>query len=228
MIELKQRLATIARQVPQGTTIIDVGTDHAYLPIFLVQQKICSKAVGVDVHRGPYLSALEQVKAQGLADQITVYFGDGLQPIKADEGNVVVIAGMGGTTIIEILGGANQVLPQVHRLILQPMIAGATLREWLIAHNWAIIDEELVEEEERIYEIIVAERGTQEIPDEVLLELGPWIVAKQDPLLPELIKRKVFALQAILAQLERTQRPEVKAKKLELMEKIAQLQGVLK
>ncbi len=227
MIELKGRLAEIAGYVPQGSAIIDVGTDHAYLPIFLVQRGRCPRAVGVDIHAGPYKSAVEQVGLQGLQDRINIYLGDGLQPVQPGEGDVVTVAGMGGTTIVDILQAGERVLAQVNRLILQPMVAGASLRLWLMQHGWGIMEEQLVEEDGRIYEISVAERGTQPIPSEIMLELGPRIVAKKDPLLPKLVGNRVEALEAVLAQLGKARSPGLEVKQAEIRNKIRLLQEVL-
>ncbi|MDA8442347.1 MAG: class I SAM-dependent methyltransferase [Peptococcaceae bacterium] len=227
MIELKARLAAIAAYVPQGSIVIDVGTDHAYLPIFLLQQKICARAVGIDIHQGPYQSALAQVEQQCLSDRITLYLGDGLKPLKPGEGNLVVAAGMGGTTIKEVLEARPDVLAQVQRLILQPMVAGAALRRWLLENGWAIVAERLVEEDERIYEIIVAEPGSQPVPVDILLELGPLIVAAQDSLLPPLIAGKVEALEEVLRQLNKTERPDAVDKRQEILRKISELKGIL-
>ncbi len=227
MIELKGRLAEIAGYVPQGSTVIDVGTDHAYLPIFLVQRGRCPRAVGVDIHAGPYRSAVEQVRLQGLPDRIRVCQGDGLQPVEPGEGDVVVVAGMGGTTIVDILQAGERVLAQVNRLILQPMVAGSSLRLWLLQHGWAIRDEKLVEEDGRIYEIGVAERGVQPIPSEIMLELGPCIVAKKDPLLPRLVDSRVEALKTVLAELDKARRPGLEVKQAEIRNKIRLLQEVL-
>lgn len=228
MITLKPRLAALAGWVPVDAKVIDVGTDHAYLPVYLIQQGIARQAVGTEIHRGPFDSAVEQVATQGLEDKITVYLGDGLQPVTPGAGDVVVIAGMGGTTIIDILAHGANVLRKIKRLILQPMVAGLELRTWLIKNGWAIIAEQLVEEDSRIYEVIVAEPGVQELPDRVLLELGPFIVANRDPLLPNVVKHKVDALSKVLRQLGHAKTTEaVEARREALKWEIEQLRGVL-
>jgi len=228
LIELKERLAAIAEYVPQGSVVVDVGTDHAYLPVYLVQTSKCARTVGIDVHQGPYRSAVEQVESQGLEDRISIFLGDGLKTLSPGQADVVVIAGMGGTSIIEILKASPEVLDPVRRLILQPMVAGAALRLYLLKHGWTIVDEQLVEEEKRIYEIIVAERGEQGIPAEAVLEFGPCIIAKQDPLLPQAVMHRVRVLENVLLQMERAQNPEVENKRKEVQAQIMDFQGVLR
>ncbi len=227
MIELKERLKAIASFVPAGSVIIDVGTDHAYLPIYLVQAGICPKALGVDVHQGPFRSALEQVQVQGLADRVKVILGDGLKPVKPGSGDVVTIAGMGGTTMRDILQSSPEVLSTVRRLILQPQVAGNCLRLWLLQNGWALLDERLVEEENRIYTIIVAQPGVQNIPTELELDLGPLILAKKDPLLPQLIGSQLVSLEKVLVQLENVHTEETREKKRELARRMDQLREVL-
>ncbi len=158
-MHLSQRLLVIANFVPRGSTIADIGTDHAYLPIYLVTEGVCPKGIGVDVHQGPFEAAMRAVQEAGLADKIAVRLGDGLAVVQPGEADVVVIAGMGGGTIRGILEAGPQVVAGLKRLILQPMVDSAHLREWLICNGWPIADEELVEEEGRLYEIIVAEKA---------------------------------------------------------------------
>lgn len=158
-MHLSQRLLVIANFIPRGSTIADIGTDHAYLPIYLVTEGVCPKGIGVDVHQGPFEAAMRAVQEAGLADKIAVRLGDGLAVVQPGEADVVVIAGMGGGTIRGILEAGPQVVAGLKRLILQPMVDSAHLREWLICNGWPIADEELVEEEGRLYEIIVAEKA---------------------------------------------------------------------
>lgn len=227
MIELKERLAAIAKHVPEGSVPADVGTDHAYLPVFLVQSGVCRQAFGTDIHQGPFDSAVEQVRSQGLSDAIKIYLGNGLLPLEPGQVDAVVIAGMGGTTIRGILTASPDVLGNVRRLILQPMVAGGMLRRWLSENGWQIIDEQLVEEDSRIYEIIVAEPGEGRVYSEVIMELGPKIVSKRDQLLSRVVENKVNAMEEIIEQLGHSERPELLAKKEELLQRIRELRGVL-
>lgn len=101
-VSLGPRLQTVASFVPEGANLGDIGTDHAYLPISLYEGQKIAKAVAIDVHEGPYQSALAAVKARKLEDVIDVRFGDGLMPLEVGEVNVLTLAGMGGRTMLEI------------------------------------------------------------------------------------------------------------------------------
>ena len=153
-IKLGPRLQAVASYVPVGAVLGDIGTDHAYLPVYLLQQKIIRKAIGVEKHKGPYESALQNVRSYGLAEWIDIRFGDGLKPLQKAEVDTLTIAGMGGTTILEILAGNPPVLEAVTRLILQPQGAEAQVRLSLLDQGWKIVDECLVEEDNRIYNVL--------------------------------------------------------------------------
>ncbi|WP_368294635.1 tRNA (adenine(22)-N(1))-methyltransferase TrmK [Dehalobacter sp. TBBPA1] len=158
-IKLGSRLETIASLVPAGARIGDIGTDHAYLPVYLVQAGVICQAVGVDVHRGPYESAVENVKAYGLQDNIQIRHGDGLIPLESGEVDTLVIAGMGGVTILEILATKPDVLQSVQTLILQPQGAENRVRFELLSEGWRLSEECLTEEDGRLYTVICLSRS---------------------------------------------------------------------
>ena len=167
MIKLSKRLQQIADFVPLGTKVADVGTDHALLPCYLVLEKISPSAIASDMNKGPLEVAKKQVRALLLADRISVRLGNGLETIKPLEVETVTIAGMGGTTIKDILERSPEVVKGLQRLVLQPNVASLAIRVWALNNGWHILDEELVYEDERFYEIIVLEPGPMEIEDEM-------------------------------------------------------------
>ena len=150
-IILGPRLKTVASFVPEGAKLGDIGTDHAYLPIALYETHQILKAVAVDVHEGPYQSALAAVKNRHLEAVIDVRFGDGLMPLESGEVNVLTLAGMGGRTMLDILSARPDVLNSVADLILQPQGGEGAVRLALLESGWRLKAERLVEEEDRIY-----------------------------------------------------------------------------
>lgn len=158
-IKLGSRLHTIASFVPLGSKLGDIGTDHAYLPVYLIQKGIIDCAIGVDIHKGPYESALETVRMYGVEHSIAVRHGNGLIPLKSGEIDTLVIAGMGGTTILEILQSNPLVLAEVATAILQPQGAEARVRRELTIQGWRLRDECLVEEDNRVYTVITFSRS---------------------------------------------------------------------
>ncbi len=154
-ISLGNRLSTVAHYVPKEAELGDIGTDHAYLPIYLYEQGVICRAIGVDVHQGPYRSALGAVRERNLQSKINIRLGDGLKPIQAGEVDVLTMAGMGGNTMLEIIQSRPEVIQSVNRLILQPQGAEGNVRLNLLEAGWHLLTEELVEEDGRTYTVIV-------------------------------------------------------------------------
>ena len=153
-VTIGPRLQTVASLVPKGANLGDIGTDHAYLPIALYETQQISKAVAIDVHEGPYQSALNAVKVRHLEAVIDVRFGDGLMPLKPGEVNVLTLAGMGGKTMLDILSARPDVLESVHDLILQPQGSESAVRLAMLGDGWRLKSEKLVEEDDRIYVVM--------------------------------------------------------------------------
>lgn len=193
-MQLDARLAAIAAFVPHGTVLADIGGDHAYLAATLVMDGIAPRAVVGDLSAGACAAAQRTVGAQRLTREIDVRQGDGLSVLTPGEAESIVIAGMGGALITEILSGAPAVLACVQTLVLQPMNSAAKLRRWLYENGWDIVDETLAHAGGHLYEIIRAEHGAAEMPDEILLLIGAKLFEKRDPLLREHIERKIGKL----------------------------------
>jgi len=151
---LGPRLCLVATQVPEGALLGDIGTDHAYLPIYLWEKGIIRHAVAVDVHEGPYLSARSAVASRHLEQAIEVRFGDGLRPVQPGEVDTLTLAGMGGNTMLEIFVARPEVMAQVQTLVLQPQGSEGKVRLRLLQEGWRLRREQLVEEEDRIYVVM--------------------------------------------------------------------------
>lgn len=146
----------VASMVRRGSRVADIGTDHAYLPVYLVQAGICPGGIAADIRSGPLDAARRTVTEAGLTDVIVLRLGDGLAPVKAVETDDVVIAGMGGETIVEILAAADWVKDARLRLVLQPMTRAEELRRWLLTSGFAITEERLVRDGHRLYPVMAA------------------------------------------------------------------------
>lgn len=225
-MRLTRRLATIAGYVLPGTVVADIGTDHALLPIYLVAKGICPKAVATELNAGPYRSARTAVHLQGLDGKIDVRQGDGLRPLLPGEAQVIVLAGLGGNTIRQILAAAPEVLAAARRLILQPMVDAGDLRLWLVEKGWRLVDETLVEEDGHLYVIVVAEPGLEKVTDLFMLEIGPRLVEKKHPLLPAYLNKLMAEYQRVLKALARSRSPRAKDKSLEISAKLTRLKEV--
>jgi tRNA (adenine22-N1)-methyltransferase len=156
-LELTERLLAAASFVRGGAYLIDVGTDHAYLPIYLAENGRISAATASDINEGPCESARKHIAENGFSDKINVVRANGLEGHCARGKTDIVIAGMGGALICEILEKADFIKQEGVRLILQPMRNVADVRAYLLGKGFRIVGEALAREEERIYEIICAE-----------------------------------------------------------------------
>jgi len=162
-----ERLSKIAGFVTPGVPFADIGSDHALVPMNLLLGGVCPVAIVTDVNEGPIETArlaLKSFPSQGLFD---LRLGDGLEPIAFGEVDTVVIAGMGGETIVRILSDDVEKSASFPKYVLSPMTNSAVLRKWIATAGWYLIHEDLARERERIVEIMVA---TPDIADERLPE----------------------------------------------------------
>ncbi len=198
-IKLTPRLQCIAEHVPVGSALADVGTDHAYLPLYLLQEKIVSYAIGSDLRTGPLSRARENAQTAGLYDQLTLRLAAGLDAVAPHECNVISIAGMGGETIAEILTAAPWTAQGAHTLLLQPMTRIAELRRFLRVHGYRICAEYVCREERRFYVVLqVQGGGTPEMPAPALWDCyvsrALLQAAQAQPYLTALLRRERHAL----------------------------------
>ncbi len=170
---LDLRLTACARFVRPGCKVCDVGTDHAYLPCYLIKNQITQQVIAADENEKPLSCARVHIREQGLSEQIRTVLSDGLSAIRAEEADDIVIAGMGGELIARILlsceWGKN---PQKH-FILQPMTQADFLRRTLCCHGFSILKEEPVVENGHFYSVFLCQwTGERQELDEVSALIG--------------------------------------------------------
>ncbi len=218
-LELSERLAKVGDFVPQNARLADIGSDHAYLPVALMLKGKIQFAVAGEVVKGPYESAKKQVQKDGLEQQITVRLANGLDAIEStDQINTITIAGMGGALIREILetGKQKNRLSGKERLILQPNIGERTLRSWLQENQYQIIAETILEENKKIYEIIVAEKTQEKITySEKELMFGPLLLEEPTQIFVKKWQRELKQRQLILNQLAHSTNQQEKKGQIE-------------
>lgn len=227
-LDLSKRLELVGEFVPQGAFLADIGSDHAYLPVSLMLKGKIEFAVAGEVVKGPYESARKQVQKNGLEDRIIVRLANGLEAIEAtDQISAITIAGMGGSLIRDILeaGNQNKRLIGNERLILQPNIGEQTLRKWLQDNHYQIIDEKILEENKKIYEIIVAEKTQKpRIYNEKEIMFGPVLLTAQTEIFKLKWERELKQRKIILSQLTKAanqeERIEVIKKEIQLIEEV--------
>nr|WP_236876705.1 class I SAM-dependent methyltransferase [Clostridioides difficile] len=172
-MKLTDRLLKIASLVSDGKKIADIGTDHGYIPVYLLKEGKVPFAVLADVNKGPLDNAHKEVIQNNLLDKVDLRLGSGIEILEIGEVEEVIIAGMGGILISELLEAKKEVAHNVEKLILQPMQAQEELRYYLLNNGYEILEEVLVREDFRIYEIIVAKYTGKNtiIEDEIYYEV---------------------------------------------------------
>ena len=183
-----------------GTRLADVGTDHAYLPVWLRLHGRVVSAIACDLREGPLARARETGRTYG-ADKIDFRLGDGLTVVSPEEADTIVIAGMGGENIAAILASAPWTADGVHTLLLQPQTRAETLRSFLAGNGYAIRREALVRDRGAIYPVIEAGRGEMSL---TMGQLYGGAALLHDPLGDRYIIEKIVRLQKAVAGINRS------------------------
>ncbi len=212
--DLDKRLLCCAGFVRGGSVAADIGSDHAYLPIYLVKQGICPCAIASDINEGPVNRAKLNVAVSGLSKKITVLMADGLDEAAALSPNDIIIAGMGGELIRDIINASEYVKNPDVRLILQPMTMPEVLREYLAANGFNIVEESVCVAADKCYQVICAHYdGVKREFDSVTLLLGEKNI-KRMQVSPtdddiEMLKRTVTAVMRRIDGRKMSQTPDV-------------------
>ena len=198
---ISKRLELVASFVPQGAILLDVGSDHAYLPIELIERGQIESAIAGEVVEGPYQSAVKNVEAHGLKEKIQVRLANGLAAFEeADQVSVITIAGMGGRLIARILEEGLDKLANVERLILQPNNREDDLRIWLQDHGFEIVAENILEEAGKFYEILVVEAGQMKLSASDV-RFGPFLSKEVSPVFVQKWQKEAEKLEFALGQI---------------------------
>ncbi len=196
---IDSRLGSAIPYLKRGGCVADIGTDHAYLPIYLVKEGISSRAVACDVNEGPIRAARANIEAAGLSHRIDTLLTDGLCGVEKYAPDDILIFGMGGELIARILSDAPWIKREEISLVLQPMTKVATLRAWLAENGFAILGETVTKEEQRFYQTIYARwsgEKTEYTAEELLL--GKRNIEEKPLLLAPMIKHEIRVLEGIL------------------------------
>lgn len=197
MINLDKRLSAVAALVRPGSRLADIGTDHAYLPVHLVQAGVCPTAIASDIGAGPLEAARHTVTENELTSKIALRLGNGLATVSVDEVEDIAIAGMGGETIAAILEAAPWVKDARLRLILQPMTRAEDLRRWLLQNGFSVLEEHLIIDGRHLYPVLAAEYTGVTCEDDLLIYGGFFAPEEGRPyrqMMAEHLRRKASGL----------------------------------
>ncbi len=202
-MELSKRLYAVAGLVTEGASVADIGTDHGYIPIYLIEKKIARRAIALDINKGPLKRAESHIAKYGLEEQIETRLSDGLKALRPGEADTVIAAGMGGPLIIKILEEGENILDTFSSFILQPQSEAGKVRRYLNGRGMRIVCEDMVEEDGKYYPLMKAVRGMEEPYEEWEYLYGKRLLEGRHPVLFEYLLRREQIVEGILKQLRR-------------------------
>jgi tRNA (adenine22-N1)-methyltransferase len=223
-LELTERLKAAAKYIEQGAAVADIGTDHGYIPVYLTQHNIARRIIAADLRKGPLARARASAQEYGVADRIEFVLTNGLDGLQDKGLDTIILSGMGGETIAGILDRAPWVRSGSLRLVLQPQSKLGELSNWLNNNRYAIFDETLVEDDGRIYAVLLAGAGERRTPNGDAPDGGSplscaeiyvdrILMEKRDPLLPKYLDLLIEKTTKIVKGMEST-RGEVRMDEL--------------
>lgn len=223
-MELSKRLNAVASLVTDGYRLADIGTDHAYIPIFLVDTGKIPAAVAMDVNSGPLLRAEENIRAHGLQDKITTRISDGFAAMEKKEADAAVIAGMGGPLTIRILKEGMDIVLSLKECILQPQSEIEEVRAFLLEEGFFFLREDMVEEDGKYYPMMKVRppgnRCGSQGWNETELRYGKLLLEEKNPVLREYLQREIRIRTQILEKLKGRHSTDVQRRKMELEEEL--------
>lgn len=219
-----QLIADVIREYKQGSILADIGTDHAYLPCYLVMENIITHAFACDVAKGPFASSKETIMKYRLEEHVTALLGDGLEPILEKQVDMVSIAGMGAYLVTEILETHREYLDTINVMFLQVNANTDHLRKYLFANDWKIMDEQMVKEAGHIYEVLVVMKQNNKdiVYNNYDVEFGPILTNTRPVLFQEKWRKQYKVYNNIMASL-----PKNHPRYVELYDKVKRIEGIL-
>lgn len=215
-MDLSKRLQTVADMIKGQGAVADIGTDHAYIPIYLILSGKTEHAIAMDVRQGPLLRARENIKAYQLEGKIETRLSDGLEKLSDDEADTIVIAGMGGDLMTRILCDGSHALLSKKELILQPQSEIYKVRRQLHAMGYRIVEEKMLIDEGKFYTIMRAVDGEETYAREVEYDYGKCLLEKRDEVLFQFLQKELVSYEKIEENLSCHQTEGVKRRLKEL------------
>ncbi len=197
-IPITNRLKTVADMIEKAEILCDIGCDHGYLPIYLIQQQKIKRAYACDLRDGPLKTAAKNIAAFHMKDLIQTVKSDGLKELSDKEFDVVSICGMGGRLIAQILQNSLAIARRVDYMVLQPQSEIPLLRRFLAENGFQILEERIALEDRRFYVSMSVCSGEEQYRDEMSYLFGRRILEKKDDLTKQYLTKEYNRLQAIL------------------------------
>ena len=222
-MQLSKRLEAVVRLAGKCRCVADIGTDHGYIPIYMVQQHLAETAIAMDVNKGPLERAEANIQAYLMEEKIQTRLSDGAAALQSGEADAVIIAGMGGLLTIRILEAGAEVMSSVKTLVLQPQSEIGQVRKYLAGHGYRITGEDMVLDEGKYYPMMRVEHGQQEGWEEQEYAFGKYLISEKNPVLLEFLEKEEKLCGEILNSLEGKSGEHIEKRQAEVLERRAQI-----
>ena len=201
-MKLSKRLQTIADFVKKNSVVADIGTDHAHIPIYLIENNIIDKAYACDINKGPLEKAKENIENFGVSENIVLRLSNGLDKMSNKEVNTIIIAGMGGELIIDILNRGKAFFDKKNTFILSPHTKTDEVRDYLIRKGFKILKEDMCIDEGKFYTVMEGRYTENKLMySEAELLYGKFLIENKHPILLEFLKKEEEKYISILSNI---------------------------
>lgn len=226
-MQLSNRLKMVASLVTAGNRVADVGTDHAYIPIYLLESGIAPSVIAMDINKGPLARAKKHIEEHKLSAYIDTRLSDGVSALSKNEADTLIIAGMGGALVIKILTEGKEVLSSLNEFILQPQSELENVRMYLAENHYQIIQEEIVFEDGKYYPMMKVVRGEQTFETPLFLKYGKLLLQKRNETLKRFLEKELLTYLKISEQLKDLNESHILDRKKEIESEIQDIKGAL-
>ena len=226
-MELSKRLQAVADLVSEGLVVADVGTDHGYIPIYLIETKKSPKAFAMDVNKGPLLRAKEHIAEHGLETRIETRLSDGVRALQKGECDCVVVAGMGGALTIKIMEEGKDIFRSLKEFVLQPQSELQKVRAYLYQNEYSIVEENMVLDDGKFYPMFRVINGQSEEYHAIELCYGKLLLEQKNAVLKNFLEKEKAVKELILSNLEQSFGEHIETRRKEIQEELEGIEYAL-
>lgn len=200
-MHLSRRLRRLAGSVLSNGVVADIGCDHAFTSIYLVQQGLARSVIAMDIGEGPLSRAKEHIAQYHMQDKISVRLSDGAKELSPGEADTILISGMGGALICRILGESREVVRTVQEMVLSPQSEIHLVRRCIHEAGFMIASEEMVEEQGKYYVLIRAVPGQEKYTKETDYIYGKKLIEEKDKVFADFLQKEKCRVERVLAHM---------------------------
>lgn len=227
MVTVSKRMEEVISLVSKGKRVADIGTDHGYVAIALVERKIAPFVVAMDVRKGPLSRAKENIEKYGFTKEIDIRLSDGLEQLKIGEIDTFLIAGMGGELITNILQKGVEIVNSVNEFIVQPQSEIYKVRKKIHELGFQIEQEKMLVEDDKYYTMMKAVRGQESYENEWDYLYGKYLLQEKNPILLEWLQKEYRLCESLYKKLESVASVSTEERKKELRKEMEMIKGAL-